>query len=76
MLNCRDISERASDFLEAALPLRIRLQIRMHLLMCRFCREYVRQMALVVRTLGRLPRPEPDARAQAALIAMFRAEQP
>jgi predicted anti-sigma-YlaC factor YlaD len=58
MLNCRDVTERASDFLDARLPFRVSLQMRMHLLMCRFCREYLRQMALVVRALRRLPAQE------------------
>ncbi len=76
MLNCREVSERASDFLDAELPYRVRLQIRLHLLMCRICREYVRQMSLVVRTLRRLPRNEPAAELHMELLAMFRAERP
>ena len=40
MLNCREVSERASDFLDTELPWQVRLQMRFHLLMCRFCREY------------------------------------
>jgi hypothetical protein len=76
MLNCREVSERASDFFDAALPYRERLQVRLHLLMCRICREYVRQMTLVVRTLRRLPRVGPPAERQAVLLAMFRAERP
>lgn len=75
MLNCREVSERASDFLDATLPLRVRLQMRLHLLMCRICREYVRQMALVVGTLRRLPRNQPPAELQTELLAMFRAER-
>jgi len=59
MLNCREISERASDFIDAALPWQVRLEVRLHLMMCRFCREYVRQMALVARALRRLPVGKP-----------------
>jgi predicted anti-sigma-YlaC factor YlaD len=76
MLNCREVSERASDFLDAALPYRERLQVRLHLLMCRICREYVRQMTFVVRTLRRLPRVGPPDERHAMLLAMFRAERP
>jgi hypothetical protein len=75
MLNCREVSERASDFLDAALPFRVRLQMRLHLLMCRICREYVRQLALVVGALRRLPRHAPTAELQTELLAMFRAER-
>ena len=76
MLNCREVSERVSDFLDVTLPFSIRLQMRLHLLMCRICREYVRQMALVVGALGRLPRNKPAAELQTELLAMFRAERP
>jgi predicted anti-sigma-YlaC factor YlaD len=76
MLKCQDISERASDFLDGKLPLGVRVQVRLHLLMCRFCREYVRQMALVVRTLKRLPADRPTDDVKAKLLALFRNERP
>ncbi|MCA1606302.1 MAG: hypothetical protein LC775_12710 [Acidobacteria bacterium] len=44
-------------------------------MMCRVCREYVRQLALVVRTLRRLPRPEVAPRVNQELLALFRAER-
>ena len=74
MLNCREITERASDFLDATLPWHVRLQVRLHLMMCRFCREYVRQMTLVVRSLRRLPQQAPSVDTQRDLLTLFRAE--
>jgi len=74
MLKCREITERASDFLDAGLPWPERLQVRLHLMMCRSCREYVRQLRLVVRSLRRLPRPDPSEDTQRELLATFRAE--
>jgi predicted anti-sigma-YlaC factor YlaD len=76
MLNCREVSERASDFLDTTLPWSVRLQMRVHLMMCGACREYVGQMALVVGALRRLPRNEPSSAIQPGLLAMFRAERP
>lgn len=69
MLNCRDVTERASDFLDAQMPFRLHLRIRIHLLLCRACREYVRQLALVSRALRRLPAQDapPDALARELL---------
>ena len=75
MLNCKEITERASDFLDATLPWHVRLQVRLHLMMCRFCQEYVRQLSLVVRTLRRLPKEEAPADTQRELLTLFRAEQ-
>lgn len=52
MPSCREISRAvASDALEGA-PMRRRLGVRMHLLMCRHCRRYARQ----IRALGRAAR--------------------
>ena len=75
MLNCREVTERASDFLDAALPWHARLRVRLHLMMCRFCREYVRQMALVARTLRRLPSQEPSPEIKKELLTLFRTER-
>jgi anti-sigma factor ChrR (cupin superfamily) len=75
MLNCREVSERASEYVDASLTWRTRLQMWMHLMMCRYCREYVRQMALVTRTLPRLPRQRPDQPTYEALMALFRSER-
>ena len=74
MLNCREITEHASDFLDGTLPWPVRLQVRLHLMMCRFCREYVRQLSLVVRSLGLLPREQASADTQRELLTLFRAE--
>jgi hypothetical protein len=75
MLSCKDITGRASDFLDSTLPWHVRLQVRLHLMMCRFCREYVRQLSLVVRTLRGLPKEKPSVETQQELLAVFRAER-
>lgn len=73
-MNCREISERASDFIDAALPWHVRLEVRLHLMMCRFCREYVRQMELIAQTLRRLPLRGPAPGLDQQLLDRFRAE--
>jgi len=75
MLNCREVTESASDYVDAALPWRARLQVRMYLVMCRFCREYVRQVALVARMLRRLPAQEPSPEVTEDLLTLFRTER-
>jgi anti-sigma factor ChrR (cupin superfamily) len=75
MLNCREITERASDYVDGTLPWHARLQVRMHLVMCRLCREYIRQMELVVRTLQRLPPQHPSPELERQLLAVFRSER-
>lgn len=68
MLNCRDVTERATEYLEGTLSWKARLQFRLHLALCRFCRRYVEQLRLTIRALGDLGsllrgEAEPSARA-------------
>lgn len=46
MWNCRQVTQRATDYLERGLPWHARLQFRLHLLMCRACERYLRQLTL------------------------------
>jgi anti-sigma factor RsiW len=55
MLTCRELTELITDYLEGRLPLSRRLSFRLHVMMCRYCREYLRQMRITVRTMGAMP---------------------
>lgn len=54
MLRCKEVAERANDYLEGTLPLRVHLAMQIHLLCCRYCRRYVKQLRLTVAALQRL----------------------
>lgn len=54
MLSCREVTDKASDYLDDALPLGQRMALRMHLAMCRHCRRYLRQLRATVAALGSL----------------------
>ena len=56
MLHCREISKLVSESMERDLPLRQRLQVRMHLMMCRMCSGFARQ----IRSLRRVAREHPE----------------
>ena len=49
MLRCREISKLVSESMDRELPLRQRLQVRMHLMMCRLCWGFARQTRLLRR---------------------------
>lgn len=55
MLMCKDISKRVSRSLDCKLPLRLRMAVRLHLMMCSICRTY-RKRLLFIHNL--LQRPE------------------
>lgn len=69
MLTCREVSEKASRYLEADLPWRARLQMRLHLMMCRHCRRYVDQIARTVAMLRTLPPPPPEPGTEERVLA-------
>lgn len=75
MLNCQDVAERTSAYLDGGLGRWERLQVRLHLALCRVCRQYVRQLGAIVSALHRLPRgPAPDEAFVTRLRAAIRAQ--
>lgn len=75
VFSCRDVAERASDYLDRDLSLRSRLQFRLHLFLCRDCRRYIDQLGRMTALLrGSLDRtaampPATEERLLAAVRA-------
>jgi len=44
MLNCREVTQLASEALDRKLSLKERIGLRFHLMMCKLCTRYVRQL--------------------------------
>ena len=55
MLTCKEQVARSSDFLDGQLSFHERLMMRHHLLFCRNCRRFIRQMRLMQATLREMP---------------------
>ncbi len=72
MLQCRDVSELATDYMEHALPWRGRLAVRLHLFLCDMCRAYVDQLRKTRRLLAGTQMPEPSAAMAAEMLASAR----
>ncbi len=76
-MNCREVTDFLSDYLDGALPLRQRIAFKLHLLLCRDCRRYLDSFATAVkltRSLGVRSAavdnaPIPEALVQAILAA-------
>lgn len=51
MMTCKDISKQVSDSLDRELPLRLRMEMRIHLMMCGLCRNYRKQVLLMRKIL-------------------------
>lgn len=51
MLNCKETSKLASQMMDRTLPLKTRISIKMHVLMCRFCKRYFSQITFIREAL-------------------------
>jgi hypothetical protein len=54
MLTCKDVTRLVSESMDRSLPLGKRIGVRLHLLICRFCARYERQLLLIRETARRL----------------------
>jgi hypothetical protein len=54
MLSCKDVTRLISESMDQSLPFGKRVGVRLHLLICRFCARYERQLLLIRETIRRL----------------------
>jgi anti-sigma factor RsiW len=74
LLTCREVVEHATDYMEGALPVRMGLAVRLHLLLCRMCRAYLAQLRRTVGFLRGRPQPPPPAEVEARIVARAKEE--
>lgn len=76
MLTCKQLVAQSSDLLDGQLGFREKLALRRHLLLCRNCRRFIRQMRLTQATLRLLPEARSAADdLLAARLAELRRDQ-
>ena len=54
MLSCKDVTRLLSESMDATLPIGKRIGVRLHLLICKFCLRYERQLLLIREAARRL----------------------
>jgi len=72
MLNCQQITQLVTDYVEGRLSFGKRLAFQMHIGMCRHCRRYLRQMRVATKALGSLPREPIPADVKQELLERFK----
>jgi len=72
-LACREMVQLVTDYLEGALPLKDRTRFEQHLVFCKACAGYVRQMREVLRAAGRIEAASLAPEVQRDLVLAFRA---
>ena len=55
MLSCKELVAQSSDLLDGRLSFRERMALRRHLILCRNCRRFIKQMKLTQAVLRHLP---------------------
>ncbi|MFC5695599.1 zf-HC2 domain-containing protein [Pseudomonas sp. GCM10022186] len=55
MLSCKELVARSSGLLDGELSFRERMAMRRHLMLCRNCRRFIKQMKLTQAVVRLLP---------------------
>jgi hypothetical protein len=71
MFNCREVSRLVSESVDRKIPTHRRLGVKIHLLMCRFCSRYSKQIRLLGEIVRLYAESVPD-RAHGALSSHAR----
>ena len=71
-MNCQQLVELVTDYLEGRLPDDERARVEAHLAACDNCTAYIEQMRLTLYALGRIPEETITQAARDELIAVFR----
>ena len=74
-LTCVEVVELVTDYLEGTLSERDRARVDAHLTACDGCTEYVEQMRITIRLVGRVEEDDLSAEAKAELMEAFRGWQ-
>jgi hypothetical protein len=54
MLSCKEVTQLISESMDISLPIGKRIGMHLHLLICKFCSRYERQLLLIRETVRRL----------------------
>lgn len=80
MMTCKEAASIAGDVLDNNAPFKIRMGVGAHVIMCKNCRLYFKQMKSVVGLLSKLEQPEeapsegPSPEVEAMLRQAFAAK--
>lgn len=67
MLDCKKVTELASNYIDGAVPLILRIRLKFHLFICRCCRNYSQQIRHSISTVSILKPKEKDDTDKTAL---------
>jgi anti-sigma factor RsiW len=71
-INCKELVELVTDYLEEKLSLADRARFEAHLQDCGGCRAYVQQMKQTIRLVGKLSEETLDPETKEQMLQLFR----
>lgn len=71
MLTCREVTERANQYLDRELGFWPAMEVRMHLVACRYCRGFMRQMRTVIRLVEEYGYTLPEDELEGRVVNTF-----
>ncbi len=75
-MDCREVKDRLSPYLDGELPTELARQIAHHLAGCEVCQRELAALTRLDAALGRLQAPVPPALAEAVLTRLARRRRP
>ena len=72
-IECRDLVELVTEYLEGALPPDDLARLEAHLAGCEGCTRYLAQLRITIRLTGMLQEDDLPAKGREELLAAFRA---
>lgn len=76
MLSCKEVAEKASEYLDRDLGRWERLKVGLHVAMCKHCSRYLRQLELTSKLVRSLPADPPSRLVEDRVIDSFRRARP
>jgi len=71
-IDCAEVVELLTDYLEGALEEPVRAEIEAHLALCEGCDTYLAQMRSTIAVLGHVPVASLTEQARSELVTAFR----
>jgi glutaredoxin 3 len=75
MLSCKELSEKASDYLDGELSPWTRMEIRLHVFLCEHCRRYLHQLRLAVDAFALAAKTDAEERAEDRILQLLSLSQ-
>jgi anti-sigma factor RsiW len=70
-ISCKELVEIVTDYIEGTMSAGDRRRFDEHIENCHWCRRYVEQMEITIRTVGRIEEDSIEPRMRAELLAAF-----